>query len=82
MGSLAAAGSDLDAAVSAGDPRALYDKASTLADSRSAQRDLAGAVTLYRAAAEKRFAPAQYRLGSMYEKGLGLEKDVAQAKVW
>ena len=29
-----------------------------------------------------RHAPAQYRLGSLYEKGIGVERDIPQAKTW
>jgi localization factor PodJL len=79
---LAPAETDLDEAVKAGDPRALYEAAGRLADSHNGQRDLAGAAELYRRAAEKGFAPAQYRLASMHEKGVGVARDVNLARTW
>jgi localization factor PodJL len=73
-------GQRLEDAVKAGDPRALYDMASRLADSRNAERDFERAAALYERASDKGFAPAQYRLASMYEKGIGVAKDVTKAR--
>jgi localization factor PodJL len=72
----------LSDAVEAGEPRALYEMAGRLADPNNPARDLGGAAQLYERAAGKGFAPAQYRLGSMYEKGLGVPKDLRLAKTW
>jgi localization factor PodJL len=38
------------------------------------------AATWYQLSADKGFAPAQYRVGSMYEKGTGVERDINKAK--
>lgn len=40
------------------------------------------AATWYRKAAEQGYAPAQYTLGAMYEKGLGVTQDYPQAVSW
>lgn len=72
----------LEAALQAGDPRASFDTASRLITANSPPADLKAAAQLYQSAAAKGFAPAQYRLGSMYEKGIGVDKDIAMAKSW
>jgi localization factor PodJL len=72
----------LEAALKAGDPRATYDTAARLITPDSPPADLKAAAQLYQLAAAKGFAPAQYRLGSMYEKGIGVDKDIAMAKTW
>jgi localization factor PodJL len=43
---------------------------------------LTQAAQWYRAAASKGLAPAQYRLATLFERGRGLPKDVATARVW
>ena len=40
------------------------------------------AVKLYRMAAERDYAPAQFRLGQCYEEGTGVEKDMEKALEW
>jgi localization factor PodJL len=40
------------------------------------------AIAWYTRAADSGLAPAQYRLGSIYEKGLGVPKDLAAAQTW
>ena len=40
------------------------------------------AVAWYERAADLGLAPAQYRLGSIYEKGLGVPRDLAKAQDW
>ena len=45
-------------------------------------KSLHKAVDYYRAAADKGFAPAQYNLGVMYEKGRGVMPNIAQAIKW
>ena len=72
----------LEAAVNAGQPRAMFDLAARLSDAKGKARDLEGAAILYRKAAEAGFAPAQYRLGSMFEKGLGVARDPKAALQW
>lgn len=81
-GALQAGPDPLAEAVRAGEPRGLYDMAGRLADIDNPRRDLPAAADLYQKAAAKGFAPAQYRLGSMYEKGLGVGKDLALARTW
>ena len=41
---------------------------------RGVDKDYSQAMTWYTKAAEQQFADAQYRLGFMYEKGLGVEQ--------
>ena len=65
----------LVAAAEGGDARALHEIAGR-AD------DAGRALTLYRAAAERGLAPAQYRLGQAFEKGRGTPVDYAKAKQW
>ena len=43
---------------------------------------LVDAATWYRKAAEQGYAPAQYKLGFMYEKDLGVIQDYPQAALW
>jgi localization factor PodJL len=69
-------------AAKAGDPRGLYDLASRLADPKNPRRDLEAAAEHYQHAASKGFAPAQYRIASMYEKGLGVGKNLQLASSW
>lgn len=40
------------------------------------------AVRWYKSAADKNYAPAQYRLGLAYAKGLGVPKDINEATFW
>ncbi|GAB4344453.1 MAG: hypothetical protein Kow006_00440 [Gammaproteobacteria bacterium] len=42
----------------------------------------AGALRLYRQAAQAGYAPAMNNLGAMYEEGLGVARDLAQALSW
>lgn len=64
------------------DPKALYEVAARMVDGRAGKTDLAAAAGYFETAADLGFAPAQYRLGSMYEKGNGVERDVTKAKTW
>src|SRR5690606_17724572 len=43
---------------------------------------LEGAAVWYERAAEKGLALAQYRIGNMYEKGVGVERNLNKAKTW
>ena len=36
----------------------------------------------YRKAADQGFAGAQYQIGLLYEKGRGVQQDIAQARTW
>ena len=40
------------------------------------------AATWYEKSAELGFAPAQYRIGNLYEKAVGVERDIPKAKSW
>ena len=48
----------------------------------SAQQNNADALSWYTKSAEAGYAPAQQRLGSLYEKGVGTDKDLSLAKSW
>ena len=45
-------------------------------------RDPHAAVLWFDRAAAQGLAPAQYRLGALYEKGIGVARDPALAKAW
>jgi len=60
------------------DPAAL----TILGNRQRARHDLVAAVSSYRQAAELGHAPAQNNLATMYEQGLGLLRDDAQAAAW
>jgi localization factor PodJL len=72
-------GKALIAAAQAGDPDAAYEVAIRFAQSRNAADLVKSAAWLDRAA-QTGLAPAQFRLGSMYEKGQGVRKDFAEAR--
>jgi localization factor PodJL len=65
-----------------GHPVAAYDYAARAVEGRGMPKDPQLAVRFFEKAAEKGFAPAQYRLGNLYEKGLGVARDLEQAKTW
>ena len=70
-------------AAAGGDARALYVVADRIA--RGAGEDagaLAEAFKWYERSAETGFAPAQYRLGNLFEAGTGTGRDLAAAKTW
>ncbi|EJT02824.1 SEL1-like repeat protein [Rhizobium sp. CCGE 510] len=68
-------------AARSGDVLALFEIGARYSDGRNGitvdQKQAAG---WYQLSADKGFAPAQYRLGSMYEKGNGVERDITKAK--
>ncbi|MDF0695387.1 peptidoglycan-binding protein [Rhizobium sp. MC63] len=70
-------------AAQGGDALALFEIGARYSDGRNGlavdQKQAAG---WYQISADKGFAPAQYRLGSMYEKGNGVERDIAKAKTF
>jgi localization factor PodJL len=74
--------SSLRQAALAGEPNAVYELGSRIADGRGLTRDLPLAARLLEKAAEFGSAPAQYRLAGLYEKGMGLTRDAAQARKW
>ncbi|OWV72160.1 hemagglutinin [Rhizobium sp. R634] len=64
-----------------GDALALFEIGARYSDGRNGVTvDQKQAASWYQLAADKGFAPAQYRLGSMYEKGNGVERDIDKAK--
>jgi localization factor PodJL len=73
----------LQAAAEAGDAAAQYEMAARFAEGRGGvPRDLASAARWFEKAAAQGLAPAQFRLGALYEKGLGLPRDAAMARDW
>ncbi|ARO22418.1 peptidoglycan-binding domain-containing protein [Rhizobium sp. TAL182] len=68
-------------AAQGGDALALFEIGARYSDGRNGMSvDQKQAAGWYELSADKGFAPAQYRLGSMYEKGNGVERDIAKAK--
>jgi localization factor PodJL len=66
-----------------GNAKAQFELASRYAEGRGGlPRDLKAAAQWYEKAAVQGLASAQYRLGSQYEKSIGVTRDTAQAKVW
>lgn len=65
-----------------GDGAAIYELAAREADGRGMPRDLAVAAKLYEKLADAGYAPAQFKLGSFFEKGSGVIRDLGQAKTW
>lgn len=65
----------------AGDARAVYQLATQAADGPG-NRDPKLALRLFERAAVAGLGPAQFRLGNMFEKGIGTNRDPALAKVW
>ncbi len=64
-----------------GDALALFEIGARYTEGRNGlAADQKQAASWYQLSADKGFAPAQYRLGSMYEKGNGVERDVQKAK--
>lgn len=67
----------------AGDANAQYELGLRYAEGRGgAPRDPKAAFQWFEKAANKGSAPAQYRLGSIYEKGMGVERDYGRALSW
>ena len=69
----------LKQALEAQNPRAYFDVAIRLAEGRSIPRNVEAAIPWLVLAAERGHAPAYYRIGNIYEKGLGPKRDIAQA---
>lgn len=65
-----------------GDPKAQFIVASRLATGALGVRDEQQAIAWYQRAAAASYAPAQYRLGTHFERGRGVAKDLARARVW
>ena len=58
------------------------DEGALLRQAEIAPRDDRVAVSWFRKAADQGFAEAQYRLGDMYGRGIGVAKSDAEAKRW
>lgn len=67
-------------AVKNADPVAYFEVGSRYTDGRDVEVDLAAAAKWYQLAADKGFAPAEYRLASFYEKGTGVARDLEKAR--
>ena len=68
----------LESAAAGGDTKALY----TLGQSQIDTGKYAKGAELMRQAAERGEPAAQYRLGKLHEKGLGVPRDLTQARRW
>ncbi|MFD1745304.1 peptidoglycan-binding protein [Rhizobium helianthi] len=67
-------------AASRGDSQAMFEIASRFTEGRNGvTADPKEAAHWYQLAADRGFAPAQYRLGSLYEKGTGVARDMTKA---
>lgn len=66
----------------AGDPLALFEIGARYSEGRGVTTDLPEAAKWYGHAAERGYAPAQYRLANFYEKGIGVERDLPSAMAW
>ncbi|GGK38781.1 SEL1-like repeat protein [Salinarimonas ramus] len=66
----------------AGDEAAIFELAARLSEGRDAMRDPALAAILFERLAENGLVPAQYRIGQIYDKGVGVARDPAAAEVW
>jgi localization factor PodJL len=69
-------------AANAKDMKAQFEMGRRLAENQNDPALLANAFAWFNAAAGQGFAPAQYRVGNMYEKGLGVERSATEAKLW
>jgi localization factor PodJL len=73
-------GSALRNAALAGDPYAAYEVAVRFAEGRVVPANNEEAARWFDVAAKKGLAPAQFRLGTLYEKGVGVRKDLVTAR--
>jgi localization factor PodJL len=70
-------------AAAQGDPSAQFEVAARLAEGKgSTEQDIKEAMRWYERSAASGFAMAQFRLGTLYERGLGVKADIERAKVW
>jgi TPR repeat protein len=70
----------LRAAAIAGDPAAAYEVASRFAGGRGVSPSNEEEARWLERAAKQGLAPAQFRLGGLYEKGIGVRKDLLRAR--
>jgi localization factor PodJL len=79
----ATAGLDLETAAAKGDAVAAFEMGRRLSENRNGQaKDAAGSAEWYLKSAEAGLAIAQYRIGSLYERGDGVQRDLAAAQGW
>ncbi len=70
-------------AAAQGDPSAQFEVAARLAEGKGdTDQNLKDAVAWYQRSAASGFAMAQFRLGTLYERGVGINTDLARAQVW
>ena len=69
-------------AAAGGDPRAALEVAVALLDGAGVTRDPAAAVPWLTLAADAGLAPAEFRLGTLYERGIGVARSRDTAKAW
>ncbi|WP_354551937.1 hypothetical protein [Kaistia defluvii] len=80
---LAEDGSALQTAAAKGDPIAAFEVARRLAEgSNGTPQDPRLAADWYERSAKAGFAMAQYRIGSLYERGEGVPRDLSLAQSW
>jgi localization factor PodJL len=77
---VAIGGPALRASALAGDAAAAYEVAVRFADGRLVPANYEDAARWFERAAKKGLAPAQFRLGTLYEKGVGVKKDLVAAR--
>ena len=77
---IAIGGPALRAAAGAGNTAAAYEVAVRFAEGRGVPANIEEAARWFDNAAREGIAPAQFRLGSLYEKGNGVKKDLGQAR--
>jgi len=70
----------LRTAAIAGDPAAAYEVASRFAEGRGVSPSNEEEAHWLERAAKQGLAPAQFRLGGLYEKGIGVRKDLLRAR--
>ena len=69
-------------AAASSSPAVDYELAQRLYDGNGTPQDQKAAAALFERAAEAGFAPAQFKLGVLYQKGLAVEQDRTAAKRW
>ncbi len=72
----------LAGAVRDGDPKALFEVGLRLMEGRKDEPDAKAAANWFMLSAERDFAPAQYSLGTLFEKGNGVARDTSLARDW
>jgi localization factor PodJL len=77
---VAVGSSALRTAALAGDPMAAYEVAVRLAEGRAVPQDDEAAAHWFERAAKRGLAPAQFRLASLYEKGIGVKRNLGMAR--